>query len=200
MQRMRTHPEDEFLPLVYADWLDDQGDERGPILRLEMKRITHSIERYSSGQAHEYDLQIRALLEQASFFTKHWYDTIKSYRTRHGKVMNCRQNHLGDLPHTSSERFVSYCVQSWGTMTPISDSQARQCSNCEKLVHFCETQEQAEHHVKAGQKVAIPLRLTEVITEKYAKRKRVDRTGKAEKAWAKELLPPPPKAKKRKSK
>ena len=38
LQQMHDRPDDEFLPLVYADWLDDQGDPRGAILRLVVER------------------------------------------------------------------------------------------------------------------------------------------------------------------
>ena len=35
---IRVNPTDDAPRLVYADWLDDQGDPRGELIRVQMAR------------------------------------------------------------------------------------------------------------------------------------------------------------------
>ena len=74
LEAMQTHPDDDLLPLVYADWLDDQGDLRGSLLRLELERLASPIE--GSG-LHRNDKPMAGLLSEADFFALRWYVEIK---------------------------------------------------------------------------------------------------------------------------
>jgi uncharacterized protein (TIGR02996 family) len=42
LQAMQEHPEDSALRLVFADWLEERGDERGTLLRL-LHTLTQSV-------------------------------------------------------------------------------------------------------------------------------------------------------------
>jgi formylglycine-generating enzyme len=43
LQAMQQHPEDNALRLVFADWLEEQGDKRGELIRL-LHTLTQSID------------------------------------------------------------------------------------------------------------------------------------------------------------
>jgi uncharacterized protein (TIGR02996 family) len=43
MQAMQQHPEDNALRLVFADWLEERGDQRGELIRL-LHTLTRSVE------------------------------------------------------------------------------------------------------------------------------------------------------------
>ena len=43
LQAMQKNPEDNALRLVFADWLEEQGDSRGELIRL-LHTLTQSIE------------------------------------------------------------------------------------------------------------------------------------------------------------
>ena len=36
LQRIRAYPDDDVPRLIYADWLDEQGDPRGEFIRVQV--------------------------------------------------------------------------------------------------------------------------------------------------------------------
>ncbi len=53
LQAMRDNPNDDLTRLVYADWLEEQGDARGRYLRVEVElaRIAEDDARYAELEA-----------------------------------------------------------------------------------------------------------------------------------------------------
>lgn len=51
LEQLREHPEDDVTRLVYADWLEDQGDPRSAYLRAEvaLARMKELDEGYENG-------------------------------------------------------------------------------------------------------------------------------------------------------
>src|SRR5688500_14192684 len=60
IRALQASPDDDAPRLVFADWLDERGDPRGPLLRLEVARHRP---RPDAGNLGEQLLQARAGLD-----------------------------------------------------------------------------------------------------------------------------------------
>jgi uncharacterized protein (TIGR02996 family) len=60
LKAIEEHPEDETMRLVYADWLEEQGDIRGEFLRLEvlLAKLGTDDTRYEKLQARFRELTV----------------------------------------------------------------------------------------------------------------------------------------------
>ena len=184
LNQMRTHAEDELLPLIYADWLDDQGDVRGSLLRLKMQR-QKSTTKGNSIEFQNVEDAIRNCLKNTSHAVKNWFAEIVTYWKYQPRIINCGE-------HATQSRWVRLqlnCSQRWIGLSETEVLSKRNCQQCTADVHICETQKLAEQHVLAGETIAVPLHLMDKFVEKFTKSKRRDRESKAKTAWAKELFP-----------
>jgi len=82
IEHLRANPEDEWLRLVYADWLDERGDPRGEFLRIECRMW--SLPEISEGYvalrqqlktlAEQIDVRWRAVACRVHLETGPWYE------------------------------------------------------------------------------------------------------------------------------
>ena len=164
LERMYAEPDDELIPLVYADWLDDQGDIRGMLLRLEMQRlkVSPNLDREAFI---EIETEIRAVLEDADFPTKHWFDDLKSYRQRRAEILMCG---MPPTDHVDSiARMKFRCSMTWQMLTVLDNTDARRCRHCERQIHYCTGESQAIERILAGDYVAINSQLKAHLDMQY---------------------------------
>jgi uncharacterized protein (TIGR02996 family) len=153
-----SRPDEEFLRLVYADWLEDFGDRRSAFLRLEheLVQVRREVEtqhrnsclqetetwlaeheRFSDMAAKERDLQ-RQLEELSAGISPLWLRWIERNR-----IENCEI------------RFDFQCPLQWDQLTLTNDVNVRHCQQCDRNVHFCKSIEAARAHAAMDRCVAV---------------------------------------------
>ncbi len=133
-------PRDTTLRLVYADWLDDRGDEECS-RRAEYLRLECELDSLPSG-----DKRRRPIRE---------------------RIGQLRQKLCDDWWEALDFASVDYCVefefqceQRWDTLSVTHDPAVRHCQHCNQNVHYCRSAGQAYELAEAGECVAIDSRKT----------------------------------------
>lgn len=138
LREIELHPDDNTTRLIYADWLDEQGDPRGEYLRIhcELASVSQSDERYKSLVEREKELQLQ--------FDAKWLDAIGQPR-----IKNC------EVAESETIQFEYECPKAWSELTPTQNQNIRHCSACQQEVFHCHTVAQLGGHVRLGHCVAI---------------------------------------------
>lgn len=103
-------PDDDGPRLVYADWLEERGDERATYLRLE-------IEFRSAADAIERDRVERALRRLRWYAGAEWLAIVARL-----PIENC--------PRTD-------CPGRWEQLSATDAPEVRRCETCLGIVHHC---------------------------------------------------------------
>lgn len=133
IQAILDSPEDDSHRLVYADWLEEQGDEiRSRYLKLEV----YIAEERSVG---DFSGESRAeLIDIGSQVGAGWTALVSRVR-----IERCE--------------FEFECPKKWTSLTPTKNLEVRFCDACEREVFFCHTIKEAKDHARNGECVAIDL-------------------------------------------
>jgi len=131
LEEIRRSPNDDTPRLIYADWLEEQGDVRAEYLRLECEVA-------SLGKHDALYVELRPrLMELRGQIDIRWITAVG--RTR---VANC--------PHRGTN-----CPKHWEALMKTGNPRQRFCLTCESLVHFCETAGMLHYHLERAVPVAI---------------------------------------------
>lgn len=153
MQKIHERPDDEFLPLVYADWLDDQGDLRGTALRLMLDRDRISRQGITNQALIEsLDKEIETLFDGASEDGKVWYSLLNML---FGKRATILKRGFGRSEPNPIFQFEFECPNRWYSLQVTKDATVRFCGDCQRQVHFCSTPTEAEDHARRGNCIAV---------------------------------------------
>jgi uncharacterized protein (TIGR02996 family) len=129
LDEIHAAPYEESPRLVYADWLEEQGDPRGEYLRLECELVglkaDDALFRELAPRLHE----LRQAIDPA------WLAEVG--RTR---IANCP---------------AAECPKRWNRLTPTHDPKNRFCAACKRAVHYCETLDEARSHFRSGHRIAV---------------------------------------------
>ncbi|MCA9068944.1 MAG: TIGR02996 domain-containing protein [Planctomycetaceae bacterium] len=138
LREIELHPEDNTRRLIYADWLDEQGDPRGEYLRVhcELAGLLQSDERYEELLAREKELQLQLAPE--------WLEIVGQPR-----IQNCEASEAKTI------QFDYECPKAWSELTPTQDQDIRHCSTCQQEVFRCHSLIQLEGNVALGRCVAV---------------------------------------------
>lgn len=143
LRAILANPSDVVLRLVYADWLEECGDEQSD-LRAEYLRVECELEglpaKTKSKARRRRRLQDR-LLELREVITEDWWRA---------------------LDYTNVEHCVEFefqCQQRWDLLSPTADPGVRHCEECQRDVHYCHSSQDAFRLALAGKCVAIDSRL-----------------------------------------
>ncbi|MCA9069900.1 MAG: TIGR02996 domain-containing protein [Planctomycetaceae bacterium] len=82
---IREHPEDDMPRLIYADWLDEQGDPRGEFIRIqcELASLTfHDPVRLDMDKVAKLDKREHRLLKK---YQKEWTTSLEAFRVQKTK-------------------------------------------------------------------------------------------------------------------
>jgi len=132
IQDIVAQPSDNSLRLIYADWLDEQGDPRGTFLRLEaeLAALPDSDRRKTKLRKRVQQLQ--------KDIAPDWLARLD--RTA---IENCEP------------RFEFECPKRWEHLQATGDEKVRFCDACQKPVFHCDTVAEAQEHAWEGECVAI---------------------------------------------
>ena len=130
---------DEASRLVYADWLEGQGDTtRAEFLRLQQVLV---------GPPPADDAG-KALFKRRSDRLRAIADTLDpEWRVRVARplVENC------------DAHFDFACPMEWGQLAPTSDPNVRACNLCEEPVYYCNSIADARQHAWQNRCVAVDI-------------------------------------------
>jgi uncharacterized protein (TIGR02996 family) len=132
LQAILADPDDTSIRLVYADWLEERGDQRGEFLRLEaaLMELPREDERWAGMAARLRDL--RATID------RDWLTALGRSPIE-----------LCELP------FAFQCPKQWDRLRLTADVEVRFCDFCRQEVFFCHTIEEARRHAWMGHCVAV---------------------------------------------
>ena len=130
---------DEASRLVYADWLEGQGDAaRAEFLRLQQVLVSPS----------PADDASRALFKRRSDRLRALAETIDpAWRAAVGRplVENC------------DAHFDFACPMEWGQLAETDDPKVRMCNLCDEPVHYCTSIAEARKHAVQKRCVAVDI-------------------------------------------
>jgi uncharacterized protein (TIGR02996 family) len=137
-------PDDDTLKLLYADWLEEQGDPRAEYLRLMM-----SVRRERVVSPEQRRQQVPARLQElAATLDPNWLAVVSD-----PEVERCGRN----TGRAWRPRFDFVSDKTWADMRPTTDNSVRHCEACRKNVYFCETIADAREHSLEGHCIAVDL-------------------------------------------
>lgn len=132
-----ANPTDDAPRLVYADWLDECGDEhsvhKATFLRMTARLLTA---RSDLGRRYWED-KLRAA---AAGLEGHWLTVVSKV-----SIEGC------------SFLFAFRCPKRWENLRESRDPNVRHCDTCGKPVHFSSTIAEAQEHARRGECVAVSL-------------------------------------------
>lgn len=137
LREIEKSPSDEMARLIYADWLEERGDERADYLRMECD--LHRIGQLTPDFM-ELTEKLRAMREE---FDPHWLVAVG--RTRVG---NCAS-------------FSIECPSKWEWLVKTDKPLVRFCDHCRKKVHYCSSLSEAQRLAWEGECVAIDSAMTD---------------------------------------
>jgi len=135
-------PGDPLPRLVYADWLEEQGDADSA-RRAEYLRAECRLDGLPADDPARRRLQDR-LGELRRLVGDDWWRQLDW-----AKVEYCVE-------------FEYSCPQRWDTLSPTDDPAVRHCPECRRNVYYCRSGRDALRHADAGECVAIDSRQTRI--------------------------------------
>jgi uncharacterized protein (TIGR02996 family) len=127
-------PADETARLVYADWLDEQG-EPNKAAKAEFIRLELHVLQEDNPDSDDISQKLQQL---AAGIDPAWLAHVSRPR-----IEAC------------NARLMRPCPGRWDLLTPVGTPKLRFCDYCEKSVHFCDTREEARDHISRGNTIAI---------------------------------------------
>ncbi len=158
LAHIRANPADALSRLVYADWLEEQGDDesarKAAFLRAEVRfhdpelRVTQATELLAGQKLTEKRELIRKMRALAEELPADWKMAIA--RT---PVENC------------STAWAFICPQRWHEFLPTADEKVRHCETCQQDVHYCTSIEAARDRASQGQCVTLDLGVRRAVND-----------------------------------
>ena len=140
LRKVLENPAEDTTRLVYADWLDEQGDApsktKADFLRLEIRLAAIPERSLNHIRFAKHRQQLAAALDSE------WLAVIS-----HPRLDRC------------SVEFEFECPKRWSNLTPTDQPQERYCDTCRRSVYYCTTISAARAHAVAGHCVAVSLAL-----------------------------------------
>jgi len=137
LRAIQANPKDDAPRLVYADWLDERGDEhssrKAAFLRLTAKLMTT---RSRIGRAY-WETRLRPLAPELDL---KWLAVVSKM-----SIEAC------------NFQFAFRCPKRWENLRPTTDPNIRRCETCRKPVHFSASVAEARDHAQRGECVALSL-------------------------------------------
>jgi uncharacterized protein (TIGR02996 family) len=138
LRAILADPGDHATRRVYADWLEERGDPVS-LHRAEYLRTECELDALPAEDRRRRRLRAR-LLELHQVVGDEWWRQLD-----YAKVEYCIA-------------FAYRCPQRWDTLTPTDDEAVRHCPACQRDVHYCRSEGEAQDRADAGECVAIDSR------------------------------------------
>jgi uncharacterized protein (TIGR02996 family) len=139
LQAILAEPGDTALRLIYADWLEERGDNES-CRRAEYLRVECELDGLPPRDRRRRRLRDR-LRQLRDDVGDDWWRALDC-----AAVEYCVE-------------FEYRCPQRWDSLTPTTDAAVRHCEECRRDVHYCGSAREAHRLAEAGECVAIDSRL-----------------------------------------
>jgi uncharacterized protein (TIGR02996 family) len=136
LKAILDNPEDDAPRLVYADWLEEQGDPAADAKAVYL-RDTAAVLTASDREAKQLDYRMR---QAARVLPSKWLAVVS-----HVVLEKC------------AAEFAVVCPKRWEKLTATDDVNVRHCSECRQSVHYCTSIPDARAHAHMGECVAVAL-------------------------------------------
>ena len=133
-------PSDDGPRLIYADWLEERGDEESAA-KAEFIRLEYSLSSLKP-DGEEYVRRRARLREIAQSIGLSWCAGVSK-----SALENCRLS------------FKFECPKKWEQLTLTGDPMERFCESCGKGVYYCASIKEAREHAQVGQCIAVDCRV-----------------------------------------
>ncbi len=137
LRDIAAHHDEDAPRLVYADWLEEQGDPQS-LARAAYLRLNVELRR-----VHRYDERRRELAARLkglrASLAADWLALLAD-----SQLENCLE-------------FVFRCPKRWDRLEWTGEPFVRHCTECRKKVYYCRTIGEAQAHAEEGHCVAVDL-------------------------------------------
>ncbi len=144
-------PKDDAPLLVYADWLEERGDDLSAA-KAEFLRLTVAPDA-QTGKKSLRKARRKRLHQLAASLDTNWLAIVSRLA-----VESCQ----GKRAEAESQRsflltFEYLCDRRWEDLRTTDDKAVRFCDKCQHNVHYCDTIMEAREHAWAGHCIAVDL-------------------------------------------
>jgi uncharacterized protein (TIGR02996 family) len=146
LKKILEDPADDATRLVYADWLDEQGD---PLSSAKAQFLRLTARMHAPKRPKGDDARLQKL---AAMLDTDWLAVVSRL-----KVERCGARRHERNADAIRGLFSFVCEQGWDEMTPTEDDAVRRCEKCREDVHYCDTLLVARRHARQGHCVALDL-------------------------------------------
>jgi uncharacterized protein (TIGR02996 family) len=154
LAKLLETPTDDTTRLVYADWLDEQGDPESAA-KAEFLRLTVQLPSSKLRKGQKKALR-KQLQQRAAPLDTDWLAVVsrlpieRCYRKRtEGEEIR--------LGFAGGVTFDFLCDRRWEELNPTDDRAVRFCDTCQQHVHYCDTIMEARRHAWDGHCIAVDL-------------------------------------------
>jgi uncharacterized protein (TIGR02996 family) len=152
LRAILAQPNDDNVRLVYADWLEEQGDP-GSASRAEFLRLTAELG--ATGGRKGWRKALRKQLQKlAAELDTDWLAVVSRLA-----VENCQGRRPEGVAgrRIPLVRFDFLCDRRWEDMRPTEDGVVRFCDGCRQNVHYCDTIMKARQHAQRRHCITVDL-------------------------------------------
>jgi uncharacterized protein (TIGR02996 family) len=145
-------PSNDAPRLIYADWLDEQGD---PVAAAQAEFLRLTVQAAQSpGRKREKKARQQRLQQLAAELDTDWLAVVSRL-----PIENCAGKRAEEEAGRQRYplRFDSLCDRRWDDLRTTEDRAVRFCHACRQNVHYCDTIMEARRHARQGHCVAVDL-------------------------------------------
>jgi uncharacterized protein (TIGR02996 family) len=147
LQAVIAAPQDDCTLLIYADWLEEQGEEAAA--KCEFLRLTVARPTVKGRKKIRWRKRKQKRLQQlAARLETDWLCVVSRLR-----VEQCQQRYEGQ-PRLPAQ---VPCFRQWHELQTTAARTVRWCQNCRREVFYCDTITTARNHARVGRSVAVDL-------------------------------------------
>jgi uncharacterized protein (TIGR02996 family) len=158
---LEDNPADETARLVYADWLDEQGEPnkatKAEFIRLELRVLQED---------HTEPTDSQRLQQLAAGIEPDWLAIVSRPRVEYCQFLNsnpcARRRYLYAPTGLTKSRVEAChflltrpCPGRWDLLAPTGLTKLRLCETCYKTVNFCTTPHEKQEYVRQGNRIAV---------------------------------------------
>jgi uncharacterized protein (TIGR02996 family) len=151
LNKLLENPADDTVRLVYADWLDERGDDQSTTKATFLRMTAQLLEpNRTAGWRKTLRKQMQPL---AAKLPTDWLAVVSRL-----KVENCGAKRAESRrSRRISLLFDFVCEKRWDELTVSENKEVRFCEVCKENVHYCDTITEAREHAQRGHCVAVDL-------------------------------------------
>jgi uncharacterized protein (TIGR02996 family) len=168
LRALRERPADDTTRLVYADWLEELGDDASAAQACFL-RLDHELTGLPNGDQRRKRLEAE-LRRLAADVAPAWAAVVSRARiekcSREGqaeparRTRRSRRKRAGTGGAKGGVEVEFKCPMRWDQLQPTDAASVRHCASCQRSVYYCATAEDAIGHAIVGDCVAVDARVT----------------------------------------